>query len=142
MTPKLFKLFAEFWAKGFRPYTGEIQSSVYAALGCLDSKKAYWIVDWPMLYCLGCKRRCVPKSHVGFQIQLPKRDLPSLTIAQLLDLGRPLSVEETARCLNMSIRQVYRSRDNKHSALIALADKPVRFTPESVKAEMNRTELD
>ena len=142
MTPNVFKIFAELWADGFRPYTGEISGSVYEKLGCANPKKAWWIAKWPMLYCLGCQRRCVPKTPHGFQVQLPERQVPGLSIPQLIGLGRPLTVKETARCLNVSAVEVYRLRDRKGTRLVALAEKPIRFTPESVKAEMNRTELD
>jgi predicted DNA-binding transcriptional regulator AlpA len=141
MTAKHLKEFADLYAKGFRPYTGEILPEVYEQLDCRDPKRAYWVCLWPILHCFGCSRRCTPKHPQGFQLQLPSgTECPARTATQLLSYGRPLTADEVAFCLGISRRQVYNLYSDRNTVLEFLQDRPLRCTPESVRAEMRRIE--
>lgn len=144
MTAKQFKEFADLFAKGFRPYTGEVEGNVYDRLKCEDSARAYWIAKWPLLYCFGCGRRCVPKSPQGFQVMLPEGPVRgygphALTPAELLRSKSLLRADEAAYCLRVSPRKVYALA--AEGRLVAHIDKPLRVTVESVKEEMNRVDM-
>lgn len=143
MTAKLLKEFADLYAKGFRPYTGEITSEVYERLGCAKPERAYWIVYWPILHCFGCSRRCTPKTPEGFQVVLPTEGVTrvkfDITPAQMLRSKSLLRADEAAYCLAVSPRQVYAlAAEGKLDRHI---DKPFRVTVESVIQELNRTEM-
>lgn len=142
MTAHNFKAFADLWSKGFRPYTGEVDGSVYERLKCPDAKKAYWVSRWPMLYCFGCKKRCAPKTPHGFQLQLRDDLRPSCELAphELVALGRPLNIKETALCLGISERQLYDESYVAKTALDKLKNPPIRFTADSVIAEMTHSD--
>jgi len=144
MTARHLKEFADLYGKGFRPYQGEILPDVYDELGCKDPKRAFWICKWPILYCFGCRERCIPKTPQGFQIMLPEGTAIqhgpfAITPAEMLASKPFLRADEAAYCLCVSPRKVYAMA--AEGKLIAHIDKPFRVTVESVKNEMNRIDM-
>lgn len=145
MTTRHLKEFADLYSKGFRPYQGEILSSVYEDLGCKDPKRAYWVCKWPILHCFGCRERCTPRTPQGFQVMLPEASAfqihgPfSLTPAEMLASKSFLRADEAAYCLRVSLRKVYTMA--AEGKLTPHIDKPFRVTVDSVKAEMNRIDI-
>jgi predicted DNA-binding transcriptional regulator AlpA len=155
MNARLLREMTRMMADGWRPYTGDVESGVYEALGCDPRRRIpYWLHRWPLLHCLGCARRCTPKTSVGFQAVLPC-DLPlfengaalpvpaaarfSLTPEELIARKNLLRVDEVAYCLGISERQAYRLADE--GVLVRHVRQPWRVTAESVREEMNRVDL-
>jgi hypothetical protein len=141
MTANTLKEFAALYAKGFRPYQGEILPDVYDGLGCRHPERAYWVCKWPILHCFGCRNRCTPKTPDGFQVVLPTVDAGQrtrfdITPAQMVAVKAFLRADEAAYCLNISPRQVYSLA--YEGKLIRHVDKPFRVTAESVIEEMKR----
>jgi hypothetical protein len=141
MTAKTLKEFAALYAKGFRPYQGEILRDVYERLRCRNPERAYWVEQWPILHCFGCGQRCTPKTPEGFQVVLPTVDAGQrtkfdITPAQMVAAKAFLRAEEAAYCLNVSPRQVYSLA--YEGKLVRHVDKPFRVTAESVIGEMKR----
>lgn len=137
------KEYEELLARGFRPYRGSVAPEVYERLRCDTSyRKPYWMSKWPLLYCLGCAKRCVPETPDGFQVVLPmtvpesaRTPAPfSLTPRQLAESKELLRADEAAYCLNISRRHVYELAEtgvlDKHNR------SPWRVTAYSVLREM------
>lgn len=143
MTAKQLKEFADLYAKGFRPYTGEVAAIVYERLGCAKPQAAYWVCSWPILHCFGCSKRCTPKTPEGFQVVLPTdaayHHKFGITPAEMLAAKSFLRADEAAYCLAVSPRQVYAMASE--GKLDRHIDKPFRVTVKSVIAEMKRTEM-
>jgi excisionase family DNA binding protein len=126
---------------GWAAYRGRIEEGVYDRLRCHKPGQAAWFVKGETYLCLGCDRRCLEQAPDGFQLALPApatgyrvviADAPALTVRQLLDLGRPLRIDEVAYCMNVSRREVYYMIED--GRLQTVGDgKPVRVTPESVR---------
>lgn len=143
MTAKRLKEFADLYAKGFRPYSGDIEGSVYERLKCKDPKRAYWISKWPILHCFGCGKRCTPRSAEGFQVALPEKESQkygfSITPEQMLAAKPLLRADEAAFCLRVSRSQVYALASE--GKLVRHQDLPFRVTSASVREEMGRVDL-
>jgi hypothetical protein len=144
MTAKQLKEFADLYAKGFRPYTGEVSAIVYERLGCAKPQAAYWICSWPILHCFGCSKRCTPKRPEGFQVVLPCKDNGynmkfDITPTQMVRSKTLLRADEAAYCLNVSRSQVYALA--AEGKLVKHLDLPFRVTAESVFEEMERVDL-
>lgn len=145
MNATLCRTLKKMFDDGFRQYAGEIDSQVYEQLGCKDASRAYWICRWPILHCLGCNRRCTPKTPTGFQVPLvtsPARQGSgkrfSLTPEEMVASKTLLRVDEAAYCLNVSERTVRKLVDE--GVLARHLRQPIRVTAESVRAEMERVE--
>lgn len=143
MTARLFKEYSELYAKGFRPYKGEVMADVYQRLGCRTPEKAFWICRWPLLYCFGCKHRCTPTPE-GFQMILPDEGVKrqgrfNITPLEMVKAKTLLRADEAAYCLNVSRSQVYALA--AEGKLIRHLDTPFRVTSESVIHEMKRIDL-
>lgn len=144
MTAKHLKEFADLYAKGFRPYTGEVLETVYEKLKCWKQKQAYWVVSWPLLYCFGCDRRCCPRTPEGFQVVLPTVEAKrfgefGISPAEMVAAKSLLRADEAAYCLNVSRSQVYTLA--AEGKLVRHKEQPWRVTAESVKDEMERVDI-
>lgn len=149
MNATLCREVAKLWSGGFRPYVGEIDPAVYETLGCDKRRREpYWMCRWPILHCLGCARRCTPKSPKGFQVILP---MPapqeqgqgaalrySLTPEEMVSRKTLLRVGEVQYCLGVSRAMAYRLADA--GVLVKHVREPWRVTAESVRAEMERVD--
>ncbi|SHI60311.1 helix-turn-helix domain-containing protein [Halodesulfovibrio aestuarii] len=143
MNSTLCRVMAKMMIDGFRPYGGEIDAGVYAKLGCKDSSRAYWLHRWPILHCLGCKKRCTPKSTNGFQVPMKfpavqERGKFSLLPEEMLRTKKLLRVDEAAYCLSLSEATVRRLVDE--GVLVRHVRLPIRITAESVQEEMERVD--
>ncbi|MBU1002774.1 MAG: DNA-binding protein [Proteobacteria bacterium] len=133
--------------RGFLPYDGEVEESVYVRLRCPSPARAAWFQhEGKTWLCLGCKRRCVTADSAGFQLLLATRypvrlafaDLPLVTAEELLRCKTLLRPDEAMFCLGgISRRKFDYMVDSgileRHPAL------PVRVTAESVKMEMRKS---
>lgn len=127
---------------GFMLYGGEVETTVYDRVKCPKPKKAAWFVRRGTYLCMGCGRQCRTTGE-GFRLLLPfprqtrvlVADVPALTVAQLLDLGRPLRVDEAAWALNVTEREIYALVDEGRLAR-AGAGRPLRVSAESVREEL------
>ena len=143
MNSTLCRIMAQMMIDGFRPYSGEIESDVYIRLGCKDSSRAYWLHRWPILHCLGCKKRCTPKRTEGFQVPMQFPAVASqsgydLLPEEMVQVKKFLRVDEAAYCLSVSERTVRKLVDE--GVLIRHVRLPVRITAESVRDEMERVD--
>lgn len=144
MNATLCREVAKLWSGGFRPYAGEIDPAVYEALGCDKRRREpYWMCRWPILHCLGCARRCTPKSPRGFQAMLPvaetgPRGRKGLSPWELVRAKPLLRVDEVMACLGISRRQAYYLADM--GVLVRHVRDPWRVTSDSVLAEMERVD--
>lgn len=143
MTANTLKEFASLYAKGFRPYQGEINRDVYERLRCRNPERAYWVEQWPILHCFGCRQRCTPRTPEGFQVVLPTVDVGQrtrfdITPAQMVESKTLLRADEAAYCLNVSRSQVYALA--AEGRLVRHVDLPLRVTAESVRGEMERVD--
>jgi predicted DNA-binding transcriptional regulator AlpA len=125
-------------ADGYAPYRGAIEGAVFEELRCPDFRRARWFTREGRHLCLGCGRRCA-WAGAGFQAVLPIRGrteiafaaLPMVTDGELLRHKLFLRLDEAARILRLSHRQVYRLLDD--GQLDRLPDSPVRITSESIR---------
>ncbi|WP_415714431.1 DNA-binding protein [Maridesulfovibrio sp.] len=141
MNSTLCRTLRKLLADGFEQYNGIIDPAVYERLECPDPKKAYWVCSWPILHCLGCRKRCTPKDISGFQVTLPMPEeltYEGLTAPQLLK-KKLLRVDEAAFCLNISHSLVRKWA--KCGKLDATINKPVRVTSESVAKELENIDV-
>lgn len=137
----LLQEFNTLWGLGFRPYIDS-----FPTFNCPEEATPYWLGYWPNFHCFGCSKRCSVYDGTGFN---KNHNVPGvtfedtgLTANDLLSSGQPLKVKEAAFILNISERKIYVLAESKDSYLVRLAHLPVRFTSESVEAELQRTELD
>lgn len=145
MNATLCRTLKRMFDEGFRQYTGEIELRVYEQLGCKDQSRVYWICRWPILHCLGCNKRCTPKTPEGFQVplvtalpnQLKGKDF-SLSPEEMVASKTLLRVDEAAYCLNVSERTVRKLVDE--GVLVRHLRQPIRVTAESVREEMGQVE--
>ncbi|WP_320175774.1 DNA-binding protein [Maridesulfovibrio sp.] len=141
MNSTLCRTLRKMLADGFEQYNGIIDPTVYERLKCEKPERAYWVCNWPILHCLGCRRKCTPKDIRGFQIVLPNAE-PSVIewqerVATLLK-KKFMRPAEAAFCLDVSERHV---RDLvEEGILIRHVRPPLRITSESVKQEMEQLE--
>ncbi|WP_321402669.1 DNA-binding protein [Maridesulfovibrio sp.] len=139
MNSTLCRTLRKMLADGFEQYNGVIDPAVYERLECPDPKKAYWVCNWPILHCLGCRERCTPKDIRGFQMTLPS---PEPTVIKWQEKVNTLLKKrfvrpaEAAFCLDVSERHVRDLVDE--GILVRHIRPPLRITAESVKAEMER----
>ncbi|MGE4297545.1 MAG: hypothetical protein AB7E47_05895 [Desulfovibrionaceae bacterium] len=135
--------------KGYRLYVGPVEAHVYEDKPCPRSARPTWFVRDATYLCMGCAKACALKNPAGFQTALPMHaarlrpyavalaELPTVTVDQLLAIGRPLRVDEAAWALAVSPRQIYYLVETGVLDVAAGGTPPVRVTAESVRRHLD-----
>lgn len=131
--------------EGWRPYNAQPRPDVYERLDCphmgtRSRQRPYWFVRGDIFCCIGCERACALNRPSGFPAPLPI-NYPSchtepFTLApqELVRRRHTLNVRETAYCLNISERKVYKMV--AEGELTPLREHPVRIRATDVWEKM------
>jgi len=134
-------------ARGYLPYTGHVEGSAYAALGC-TKRSPRWFFQDRKFVCVGCSKRCSLVDPVGFELVLPVTmrskklvyaALPAVSAKELVTKKVLLTIPEVEFVLSVGRSRVWEmiqeGRLDKHPD-----SPPARITAESVRRELARTE--
>lgn len=126
--------------RGFLPYRGQVDATVYEALGCAKHGQAAWFCKDGVYQCIGCSRACSQTGAEGFQrliaprkgVSIQYATLPAVTVDELLRSKKLFLVSEVALILSLGNRTVYEKIDA--GLLTSHPDtSPVRIYRESIE---------
>ncbi|KHK02796.1 hypothetical protein [Desulfovibrio sp. TomC] len=134
--------------KGFLPYQGHVDGSVYEPLGC-GKRKPRWFWKERKYVCLGCAKRCSLVDPAGFELMLPVTyqtkklafaSLPAVSARELVTKKVLLTIPEVEFVLSVGRSKVWEmiqeGRLDKHPD-----SPPARVTAESVCRELTTTTI-
>lgn len=130
--------------RGWYPYEGSVDISVYEQLKCPAPLFAKWLYegkDALEAACVGCERYCTVDCSTGFKSISKRPQQPyrghyfSLSPMEMVKRFHVLTVQQAAYCLNVSIRTIYTYVDM--AKVTVLKTRPLRIKAKDVYKMMN-----